>query len=224
MKYLTSEQALKDLAMFLFRTGLTKAHGVTDKTPWLVVGGSYPGAMAAWFQSKYPHLTIGSIASSGVILAIENFRMFDEQIYLSAKKSGDFCPQAIKDLSDYVEEQVTGDRALEFMTEFGAEKLTSREFLFYWSDSLVFQIQYGSRVNFCNALKGKTLQEQYAYAKQLVKKVTPVDYGAYYLGNASFAMYISVKILGKMEEEQDPGFIKVAQSSVTSKPTQKNIQ
>lgn len=57
-----------------------------------------------------------------------------------------------------------------------------------------------------------------------MKKVTPVDYGAYYLGNASFAMYISVKILGKMEEEQDPGFIKAAQSSVTSKPTQKNIQ
>ncbi len=44
-------------------------HGVTNN-PWIVVGGSYPGALSAWFRYKYPHLTIGSIASSAVVQAI----------------------------------------------------------------------------------------------------------------------------------------------------------
>jgi hypothetical protein len=50
---------------------------IQPKNPWITIGGSYAGAMASWFRSKYPHLTVGSIGSSGVILAVENFKMFD---------------------------------------------------------------------------------------------------------------------------------------------------
>lgn len=60
--------------------------------------------------------------------------------------------------------------------------------MFYWSDVIVFQIQYGNRVNFCNSLKGKTLEEQYDIVKNLALKVTPVDYGAFYLKNDTYAM------------------------------------
>ena len=41
-------------------------------------------------------MTVGAIASSGVILAVEDFKDFDEQIYLSAMKSGDYCVKAIE--------------------------------------------------------------------------------------------------------------------------------
>jgi hypothetical protein len=44
-------------------------HKVTNN-PWISVGGSYPGALAAWYRFKYPHLTVGSIASSAVVNAI----------------------------------------------------------------------------------------------------------------------------------------------------------
>lgn len=79
---------MRDLGYFLVQMSKNKQYRITEKTPWITIGGSYPGAMAAWFRNKYPHLTIGSIASSGVVLAVEDFKMFDEQIYLSANKSG----------------------------------------------------------------------------------------------------------------------------------------
>ena len=152
------------------------------------MGGSYAGAMTAWFRNKYPHLTIGGISSSGVVVAVEDFRMFDEQIYISSHKSGDFCNEAIVNVSNYVEAQVTGDNKDEFRASFNASYLSAREFLFYWSDVMVFQIQYGNRVAFCESLKGKTLEEQFTLVKDMALKVTPVDYSSLYLSNATFAL------------------------------------
>jgi esterase/lipase superfamily enzyme len=80
LKYLNTEQALKDLAYFITQFRTNNQHNVT-KNPWITVGGSYPGAMTAWFRYKYPHLTVGSISSSGVVNAIEDFTAFDESIY-----------------------------------------------------------------------------------------------------------------------------------------------
>ena len=44
----------------------------------LVVGGSYPGAMSAWFRSRYPHVTVGSWASSAVVQPIVDYWQYDE--------------------------------------------------------------------------------------------------------------------------------------------------
>jgi len=70
-----------------------------NNNPWISIGGSYPGALSAWYRYKYPHLTIGAIASSAVVNAIADFYQFDEQMYRSAMKSGDFCTKAINDSS-----------------------------------------------------------------------------------------------------------------------------
>ena len=109
LKYLSSEQALRDLGYFLTSMKNSGLHRITPNNPWVVVGGSYAGAMSAWFRNKYPHLTIGAISSSGVVTAVEDFRMFDEQMYISSHKSGDFCNQAIVNTTNYVEGQVTGE-------------------------------------------------------------------------------------------------------------------
>lgn len=172
--------------------------------------------MAAWFRNRFPHLTIGSLASSGVVLAVEDFRMFDEQIYISAMKSGIDCVNAIVETTSYVEAEVTGDNKEQFKAQFNASELTAREFLFYWSDVIVFQVQYGARVNFCNSLKGKTINEQFDIIKALALKVSPTDYGAYYLRDEAFAMYNSLYIV-LMEEELGPGYIRAAQNLVISR-------
>lgn len=67
---LNSEQALMDLAFFMESMKANQTYGISDKNKWITVGGSYPGALSAWFRYKYPHLTVGSIASSAVIEAI----------------------------------------------------------------------------------------------------------------------------------------------------------
>ena len=66
MALLNSQQALRDLAYFIQVTKDNQMFGITNN-PWITVGGSYPGALSAWFRYKYPHLAIAAIASSAVI-------------------------------------------------------------------------------------------------------------------------------------------------------------
>lgn len=137
MQWLNSEQALSDLAYF---TETLKSKGMyrIKNNPWIAVGGSYPGALSAWYRYKYPHLTIGAIASSAVINAFAYYPQFDEQMYLSANKSGDYCWKAINDTSAKVEDILKTDKGAAFKAQFtGAEKLSDVEFLFFWSDAIV---------------------------------------------------------------------------------------
>lgn len=69
LKFLSSEQALADLAAFI-----TQQKKMLAGSPKVVVfGGSYPGSLAAWFRLKYPHLADGAVASSAPLLAKVNF-------------------------------------------------------------------------------------------------------------------------------------------------------
>ena len=93
---LNSEQALADLAYFIGEMN------PEQKLKVLVIGGSYPGAMSAWFRNRYPHLAVGSWSSSGVVQPVVDFWKFDEQTYQSTVKSGEFCPKMIQDTMVYV--------------------------------------------------------------------------------------------------------------------------
>ncbi|KAK0405291.1 hypothetical protein QR680_017906 [Steinernema hermaphroditum] len=63
LKYLTTQQALADLANFIKSVNNDTSYGLKEPR-WITFGGSYPGSLAAWFRSKYPELTVGSVASS----------------------------------------------------------------------------------------------------------------------------------------------------------------
>ena len=70
LKYLTSDQALADLARIISHLKVTYD---TQSSKVVTIGGSYPGNLAAWFRLKYPHVSHGSIASSAPVLAQTNF-------------------------------------------------------------------------------------------------------------------------------------------------------
>jgi len=96
LKYLSSGQALADLAYFI--ESKNAEYQLTSKNKWIVFGGSYAGAMAAWFRLKYPHLVHGAVASSGPVLAQVNFQDYYKVVARSLETSpqGTACTAAIQ--------------------------------------------------------------------------------------------------------------------------------
>ena len=70
LKYLSSRQALEDLAHFVRTRTMLESEIETNTTTaetaaaWITFGGSYPGYMAGNARLKYPHLIYGAVSSS----------------------------------------------------------------------------------------------------------------------------------------------------------------
>lgn len=91
LEFLTTIQALADIASFI--DGQNEHLGY--KADWIIIGGSYPGALAAWFKSKYPDHALGAWSSSGIIHAIKDFSNADLDIFMRTEESGPECTHAI---------------------------------------------------------------------------------------------------------------------------------
>ncbi|GMS93611.1 hypothetical protein PENTCL1PPCAC_15786, partial [Pristionchus entomophagus] len=87
LKYLSSRQAIEDIAEFIRHINAQK--GGDQK--WIVVGGSYAGALSAWSRLKHPELISGSIASSGPVLAQLDFYGYLQTVDKDFKKIGGLC-------------------------------------------------------------------------------------------------------------------------------------
>lgn len=87
---------MADLADFIDAKNaeiIAKWKGTARK--WVTIGGSYPGALSAWFKVAYPDKVTVSWASSGVIQPIRDFSDYDMDIYLATSRSGPDCPKVI---------------------------------------------------------------------------------------------------------------------------------
>ncbi|XP_057541628.1 probable serine protease EDA2 isoform X2 [Amaranthus tricolor] len=167
LKYLSSKQALFDLAAFrqFYQDSLNKRFNRSNiENPWFVFGISYAGALSAWFRLKFPHLTCGSLASSAVVLAVYNFTEFDRQIGVSA---GPECKAALQETTQLVDERLKSNgKAVKSV--FGASQLTiDGDFLYFLADAAVTAFQYGNPDELCLPLveakkADKDLLEAYA--------------------------------------------------------------
>ncbi|XP_017010622.3 putative serine protease K12H4.7 [Drosophila takahashii] len=93
LHYLTSEQALEDLASFV--TAMKVKFQLADGQKWIAFGGSYPGSLAAWAREKYPDLIFGSISSSGPLLAEVDFKEYFEVVKASLAAYKPECVEAV---------------------------------------------------------------------------------------------------------------------------------
>lgn len=154
--YLSAEQALSDLAHFL--NFLTKGQ---PYRPVVIVGGSYPGALSAWFRSRYPHLSVGSWSSSGVVYPIQDFWTFDYQIFASTKKSGYDCSTSIQKLMYEVFEGKNNTLKDSKVNTGANPDMNDGDFAFFFSDIFVESVQYGNRTGLCKLMaeiEGKPLE------------------------------------------------------------------
>ncbi|XP_004305645.1 PREDICTED: lysosomal Pro-X carboxypeptidase-like [Fragaria vesca subsp. vesca] len=94
--YLSSTQALADYASLII--DLKKNLTATD-SPVVVLGGSHGEMLAAWFRLKYPHVTIGALASSSPILNFNNItspESFNNIITKDFMSESESCYKVIK--------------------------------------------------------------------------------------------------------------------------------
>lgn len=85
IQFLSSKQAIEDVSVFHDYFG--KLRNV-QSAPWVVAGGSYSGALAAWTREKLPSMFVGAIASSGPVFASVDFPQYLEVV---ARSVGPTC-------------------------------------------------------------------------------------------------------------------------------------
>ncbi|CAL5183538.1 unnamed protein product [Lathyrus oleraceus] len=93
--YLNSAQALADYADVIIHIKKTLQ---AQNSPIVVIGGSYGGMLASWFRLKYPHLTIGALASSAPILSTDDIvhpNAYMDVVSRDFKEVSDTCYETI---------------------------------------------------------------------------------------------------------------------------------
>ncbi|XP_066273343.1 putative serine protease F56F10.1 [Branchiostoma lanceolatum] len=114
LQYLSSEQALADLAYF--RNYMVEKRDLTDNK-WISFGGSYPGSLSAWFRLKYPHLVAGAVATSGPLLAELDFVEYVEVVRDSLATTGPECNKNIQEATDAVKQMLGTQEGVENLSK-----------------------------------------------------------------------------------------------------------
>jgi hypothetical protein len=150
LQWLSSKQALYDLAMFI--TSYKETNGLQNNA-WFTFGCSYSGALSAWFRLKFPHLTRGSLSSSGVVNAILEFTAFDQQVAASA---GDKCADVLRETTAAADQMIMagGNSKKQIKQWFQATMLEDDgDFLYFLADTMAESVQYGYQTNMCTTLE-----------------------------------------------------------------------
>jgi hypothetical protein len=134
--YLTTRQALADIPAFaenFTRPGLQEYDLTPASTPWVMIGGSYPGARAAFARNEYPDTIFASFAASAPVQAQINMSIYYEQVYRSMVANGfRSCASNIHAALEYIDNQLSqNDTAASIKQLFfgpGAEKNSNEDF------------------------------------------------------------------------------------------------
>jgi hypothetical protein len=153
LQFLTVEQALADLAGFVefYKERAQAVCPAAARAKVFTFGGSYPGALSAWFRIQYPNHTSGSLASSGVVDAVLDFWQFDNQI---AETVGPECAAALRSATAALEAAVgaggaSRDAALALYALDADADLSAADFLYMVADGAAMAVQYGHRSELC---------------------------------------------------------------------------
>jgi len=152
LQYLNPTQALADIAWFVpfFKNKLNDR----AKRPLKVfaIGGGYGGALAAWARYKYPHLVDGALSSSGIVNAVLDFHLFDEQVKNSIYKNGSKCIENILNLIKEVQ-NTWNNNTWSIKRDYRAPYIEWDDFMFFFSDIFVQAVQFGYKTKMCAFLK-----------------------------------------------------------------------
>ncbi|KAJ3448085.1 peptidase s28 family protein [Anaeramoeba flamelloides] len=190
LTWLTVEQELVDLAEFIqfYQKEITSNYGI-EGNPFFIIGGSYSGALSAWFRLKFPHLVKGSLASSGVVNPVLEFVDFDLQI---ANSSGIECADVLREVVQKIDVELdaSSERNKAVKEHFDATTVDDGSFRYYIADAMSLPVQYSKHSAVCDPMikaknDGSDLILAFAdYCKDFffkVMKTTAVQYSDDYM-------------------------------------------
>ena len=152
--WLTSRQALADTAHFI-----DHQNDLMDgsKRKWVIIGGSYPGALSAWFKSKYPGHVEVAWSSSGVIHVIDDYEKYDFTILETSNHSNPDCAKEIFYLTQTIHHLFDHGSAEERRQLFEVFRndlpdISEFDFMMFIADTFAGKVQGGRRVEMCETL------------------------------------------------------------------------
>ena len=108
LPFLSSFEALQDAAQLI---DTVRNNGHTCEK-WIAFGGSYSGALSAWFRVKFPSRVHAALSSSGVVNALLDFVGFDEQV---AEAIGPNCADDVRRTTQAFDTAIAQGRLLFFL-------------------------------------------------------------------------------------------------------------
>ncbi|XP_031401896.1 lysosomal Pro-X carboxypeptidase-like [Punica granatum] len=115
--HFNSAQTLADYAEVIIHV---KRMLNAQKSPVIVMGGSYGGMLAAWFRLKYPHIALGAFASSAPILLPVNFTPHYGYYTIVSKgfrETSETCYETIKRSWSAIDRVASKQHGLQYLTE-----------------------------------------------------------------------------------------------------------
>ncbi|KAJ6468409.1 peptidase S28 [Mycena sanguinolenta] len=128
MKYLTLENNVQDYANFAKNVELPFASGAKavppPQTPWILAGGSYPGALAAYVKHTFPDLFYASYGTSGPVQAINDYYGYFLPVVAGAPQNCSTDMKAVIAHWDSIMFNGTEEEQGELLSIFGLQNVT----------------------------------------------------------------------------------------------------
>ncbi|KAF8903046.1 peptidase S28 [Mucidula mucida] len=108
LKLHTIAQAIEDNVYFAQNVVLPQDNGSElgpDKAPWVLIGGSYPGALVSWTMAAHPNVFWIGYSSSGVVQAQVDFWQYYEPIRENMPQN---CSEDVKAVISHVDDVFFG--------------------------------------------------------------------------------------------------------------------
>ncbi|KAG6860254.1 hypothetical protein C0995_013704 [Termitomyces sp. Mi166 len=164
LKLHTLQQAIDDLVYFAENVNLPMPGGDNvgpDVAPWILIGGSYSGALTSWTMVNKTGVFWAGYASSGVVEAILDFWEYFEPVRLNMPKN---CSADIQAVIAHVDQVFTGTNQTAIQAlknNFGLGNMTHlddvagalRNNLWDWQSMQVYSGPGTQFYEFCDALE-----------------------------------------------------------------------
>lgn len=130
MTYLTLDQAIRDLTYFANNVRLPFAGNAPSNAadvPWVLMGGSYSGALSAWTESVAPGTMWAYLASSAPVEAVSNYWGYFRPVQEGMPKN---CSADVARVIDYMDGVMVHGSAEEvhaLKEKFGLQNVTHND-------------------------------------------------------------------------------------------------